>query len=84
MISEHFRLHLGYPGYDTSPNRETKPSKTTSAEMFFAALKLTLYLVGFTSLGPAAGSLAALIQSYIGNVAAGSLFALAQAFAMAA
>ncbi|KAG6903393.1 hypothetical protein C0995_005416 [Termitomyces sp. Mi166 len=41
-----------------------------------------LNLVGFTSLGPAAGSMAAAIQSSIGCVAAGSPFAIAQSIAM--
>ena len=42
-----------------------------------------LPLVGFSALGPVAGSLAAAAQSYVGSVAAGSFFAAAQAFAMA-
>jgi len=42
-----------------------------------------LNIFGFSAAGPVAGSLAALYQAYIGNVAAGSLFALAQAAAMA-
>ncbi|KAK0213884.1 hypothetical protein IW262DRAFT_1407142 [Armillaria fumosa] len=41
-----------------------------------------LGLVGFGAAGPVAGSLAALIQSSIGNVATGSLFALLQCIAM--
>lgn len=35
-------------------------------------------LVGFTSVGVGAGTVAALVQSSIGNVAAGSVFAAAQ------
>ena len=45
--------------------------------------KPILGLVGFSSAGVVAGSIAAGIQSTIGNVAAGSLFALAQAITMA-
>ncbi|KAG6094542.1 hypothetical protein E4U31_006235 [Claviceps sp. LM219 group G6] len=41
-----------------------------------------LGLLGFGSLGPAAGTLAALIQSLIGNVTAGSLFAILQSAGM--
>ena len=41
-----------------------------------------LPLIGFSTLGPVAGSLAAAAQSYVGAVAAGSFFAAAQAFAM--
>jgi len=41
-----------------------------------------LGLVGFSAAGPVAGSIAAGIQSTIGNVAAGSLFVGAQAAAM--
>ncbi|EPS97649.1 hypothetical protein FOMPIDRAFT_1024943 [Fomitopsis schrenkii] len=41
-----------------------------------------LGLVGFTSIGPVAGSMAAAMQSSIGNVAAGSLFATAQSISM--
>ncbi|KAK0451103.1 adaptin N terminal region-domain-containing protein [Armillaria borealis] len=41
-----------------------------------------LGIVGFSAAGPVAGTLAALIQSSIGNVAAGSAFAVAQSIAM--
>lgn len=41
-----------------------------------------LGVIGFGAAGPVAGSIAALIQSSIGNVAAGSLFAMAQSVAM--
>ncbi|KAG5717990.1 hypothetical protein E4T56_gene1705 [Termitomyces sp. T112] len=41
-----------------------------------------LNCIGFTALGPAAGSIAAGIQSSIGCVAAGSPFAIAQSIAM--
>ncbi|KAK0235639.1 adaptin N terminal region-domain-containing protein [Armillaria nabsnona] len=41
-----------------------------------------LGIVGFSAAGPVAGTLAALIQSGIGNVAAGSAFAVAQSIAM--
>ncbi|KAG6246315.1 hypothetical protein E4U23_004718 [Claviceps purpurea] len=41
-----------------------------------------LGLLGFGSLGPGAGTVAALIQSLIGNVAAGSLFAMLQSAGM--
>ncbi|KAG6164492.1 hypothetical protein E4U51_005002 [Claviceps purpurea] len=41
-----------------------------------------LGLLGFGSLGPGAGTVAALIQSLIGNVAAGSLFAILQSAGM--
>ena len=39
------------------------------------ATVISTYLAGFTSSGIAAGSIAAGVQSTIGNVAAGSLFA---------
>ncbi len=45
-----------------------------------AAAGAAMSAVGFTSSGIAAGSLAAGIQSAIGNVAAGSLFAMSQSF----
>ena len=45
------------------------------------AAALGLSAVGFTSGGVAAGSVAAGIQAGIGNVAGGSLFALAQSVA---
>ena len=41
-----------------------------------------LNLLGFSIIGPLAGSLAAFVQSLIGNVVAGSLFALLQSVAM--
>lgn len=41
-----------------------------------------LGMIGFGTLGPIAGSLAAAIQASIGNVAAGSAFAIAQSVAM--
>ncbi|KAK0449932.1 adaptin N terminal region-domain-containing protein [Armillaria borealis] len=41
-----------------------------------------LGLVGFSAAGPVAGTLAAAIQSSIGNVAAGSAFAVAQSIGM--
>ena len=41
-------------------------------------------LLGFSAAGPVAGSLAAGAQAYVGNVAAGSVFAAVQALAMAA
>jgi len=40
--------------------------------------------VGFGPAGPIAGSIASLIQSTLGNVAAGSLFAMAQSLTMRA
>ncbi|KAK0495229.1 hypothetical protein EDD18DRAFT_266995 [Armillaria luteobubalina] len=43
---------------------------------------LALGIVGFGAAGPVAGSLAAAIQSGIGNVAAGSAFAVAQSIGM--
>lgn len=43
-----------------------------------APLKLILYPLGFTSGGVALGSIAAAIQSFIGDVAAGSLFSFCQ------
>ncbi|KAI0251241.1 hypothetical protein BJV78DRAFT_1282735 [Lactifluus subvellereus] len=43
-----------------------------------------LYMLGFGFAGPIAGSLAAVWQASIGNVAAGSLFALLQSIAMGA
>ncbi|KAK0213881.1 hypothetical protein IW262DRAFT_1466446 [Armillaria fumosa] len=45
-------------------------------------IRLTLGLIGFGAAGPVAGTFAALIQSSIGNVVAGSLFAWAQSIAM--
>lgn len=44
-----------------------------------------LALIGFSPLGPVAGSIAAVIQScfYAGGVVSGSWFAIAQAIAMA-
>ncbi|KAG6289763.1 hypothetical protein E4U46_002328 [Claviceps purpurea] len=41
-----------------------------------------LGLLGFGSLGPGAGTVAALIQSLIGNITAGSLFAMLQSAGM--
>ncbi|KAI0264189.1 hypothetical protein BC834DRAFT_970915 [Gloeopeniophorella convolvens] len=41
-----------------------------------------LGIVGFGAAGPVAGTIAAGVQAGIGNVAAGSLFALAQSVAM--
>lgn len=43
---------------------------------------ILLPVVGFTSTGPAAASLAASAQSFVGNVAAGSIFSGVQAMAM--
>ncbi|KAI9441746.1 hypothetical protein H4582DRAFT_2073887 [Lactarius indigo] len=40
--------------------------------------KIVLGLIGFSAIGPVAGSIAAWIQAIIGNVAAGSLFATLQ------
>jgi hypothetical protein len=45
---------------------------------------LLLRLVGFSSIGPVAGTWAAGFQAGIGNVAAGSAFAVAQGVAMGA
>lgn len=39
--------------------------------------------IGFSAAGPVAGSMAAGAQAFVGNVAAGSFFAAAQAAAMA-
>ena len=44
--------------------------------------KLMIYSLGFGKLGPIAGTVAAGIQSSIGNVAAGSAFSTAQAIGM--
>ncbi|KAN0137750.1 hypothetical protein V8E53_004234 [Lactarius tabidus] len=44
--------------------------------------KVVLGWIGFSAIGPVAGSLAALIQAAIGNVAAGSFFAALQSIAM--
>ncbi|KAI0959077.1 hypothetical protein AcW1_004011 [Taiwanofungus camphoratus] len=51
---------------------------------FLAPIVATTALgfVGFSAAGPVAGSLAAILHSHIGNVAAGSLFALCQSIAM--
>ncbi|ESZ90823.1 hypothetical protein SBOR_8799 [Sclerotinia borealis F-4128] len=46
-------------------------------------ITLLLFILGFGVLGPAAGSIAALIQALIGNVSAGSLFAMFQSAGMA-
>ncbi|KAH9036235.1 hypothetical protein EDB85DRAFT_1889048 [Lactarius pseudohatsudake] len=46
------------------------------------ATKIVLGLIGFSAIGPVAGSIAAGIQAAIGNVAAGSLFATLQSIAM--
>ncbi|CAD8047731.1 unnamed protein product [Paramecium sonneborni] len=48
----------------------------------FIIIKLSIWLAGFTAAGPIAGSLAAWIQSLIGNVVAGSFFSWLQAVAM--
>ncbi|KAJ3530675.1 hypothetical protein NM208_g9220 [Fusarium decemcellulare] len=48
----------------------------------FATVKGMLGVLGFTSLGIKAGSLAAMIQSLIGNVVAKSLFAILQSAGM--
>ncbi|KAK0235638.1 hypothetical protein EDD85DRAFT_953448 [Armillaria nabsnona] len=45
-------------------------------------IRLILGLFGFSAAGPVAGTLAALIQGGIGDVAARSLFALTQSIAM--
>ena len=45
-------------------------------------IKFLLKCIGFGQLGPIAGSIAAFIQSIIGIVKAGSLFALLQKLAM--
>ncbi|KAG5973181.1 hypothetical protein E4U58_005532 [Claviceps cyperi] len=50
------------------------------AEVFVAAPMLEA--LGFGSLGPGAGTMAALIQSLIGNVARGSFFAMLQSAGM--
>mmetsp|Transcript_17801 Transcript_17801/g.26663 ORF Transcript_17801/g.26663 Transcript_17801/m.26663 type:complete len:102 (+) Transcript_17801:68-373(+) len=44
--------------------------------------QVALHLVGFGATGIAAGSMAAAWQSSVGNVAAGSAFALIQSFGM--
>ncbi|KAH9180643.1 hypothetical protein EDB89DRAFT_1920249 [Lactarius sanguifluus] len=41
-----------------------------------------LYALGFSAIGPVAGTAAATTQALIGNVAAGSFFAMAQSVAM--
>ncbi|KAH9063347.1 hypothetical protein EDB87DRAFT_174282 [Lactarius vividus] len=41
-----------------------------------------LHALGFSAIGPVAGTAAATMQAGIGNVAAGSLFAMAQSVAM--
>ncbi|KAH8980745.1 hypothetical protein EDB86DRAFT_2978725 [Lactarius hatsudake] len=46
------------------------------------AAKIVLGLIGFSAIGPVAGSIAAGSQAAIGNVAAGSLFATLQSIAM--
>ncbi|KAG4027629.1 hypothetical protein MFRU_028g00510 [Monilinia fructicola] len=43
---------------------------------------LLLFILGFAVMGPAAGSLATFIQALIGNVTAGSLFAIFQSAGM--
>lgn len=40
--------------------------------------------IGFSSAGPMVGSIAAGAQAYVGNIAAGSLFATLQSIAMTA
>lgn len=40
----------------------------------FILAKLSLWMMGFSSIGPVAGSLAAWMQSILGNVVAGSIF----------
>ncbi|KAF4465417.1 Interferon-induced 6-16 [Fusarium albosuccineum] len=50
--------------------------------LFFAIVKGILGVLGFTSVGIKAGSLAAMIQSLIGNVVAKSLFAILQSAGM--
>ena len=47
-----------------------------------AVPQCALYLIGFSSGGPVAGSLAASAQSAVGSVAAGSAFATMQSVAM--
>ena len=61
----------------------TNISPTTSSAIVATGVTLTaspllIYAAGFTSSGVAAGSLAAAVQSTIGNVAAGSIFATLQ------
>ncbi|KAH9976282.1 hypothetical protein BGW80DRAFT_1167856, partial [Lactifluus volemus] len=55
-----------------------------AASLVFAPILVPvgLGLIGFSAIGPVAGSLAAIIQAGIGNVMAGSLFAIAQSIAM--
>ncbi|KAK0470060.1 uncharacterized protein EV420DRAFT_87418 [Desarmillaria tabescens] len=48
-----------------------------------AAVPPILSLIGFGSAGPVAGSLATVLHSAIGNVVAGSPFAIAQSIGMA-
>ncbi|CAD8112867.1 unnamed protein product [Paramecium sonneborni] len=48
----------------------------------FIAIKIGIWLAGFSSLGPVAGSIAAWFQSLLGNVVANSLFSFFQAVAM--
>ncbi len=58
--------------------------KATGAVVIGAtAVKGGITAIGFSSAGPVAGSIAAGIQSGIGNVVAGSAFATAQSFGMA-
>ncbi|KAL0632624.1 hypothetical protein Q9L58_008472, partial [Maublancomyces gigas] len=55
----------------------------TAALIIGGVLFLTLpVIVGFAPIGPVEGSLAALWQSWIGNVVADSLFAIVQSLAM--
>ncbi|PCH38591.1 hypothetical protein WOLCODRAFT_64885 [Wolfiporia cocos MD-104 SS10] len=53
-----------------------------AAFTFPVVAPLALVVVGFSAAGPVAGSIAAGIQACIGNVAAGSLFAVCQSVAM--
>lgn len=49
---------------------------------FSAVIPILLKLLGFTSIGPTAGTVAATWQAYIGPVASGSLFAWCQSLMM--
>jgi len=55
---------------------------TAGAVLAPVVLTAGLGVIGFSAAGPVAGKIAAGLQAGIGNVAAGSLFAMAQSAAM--
>lgn len=71
--------------------RKTEPTMEFFAYAVVSAVSYSLGVpfvpallpaIGFSPLGPVAGTVASVAQSYVGNVAAGSAFAVVQSAAM--